>query len=92
MKEWLVMQSVQCAIYNSQNAMIMNTTKTIKKQYIAPQLLLEESFKVELGYAASNWINIDLDQLLFWSDDDPVELYDDRNGWEAGDENNHFWD
>ena len=72
--------------------MVMNEIKTIKKQYVAPQLLIGESFKVELGYAASNLVNIDLDQLLFWNDDDPVEVYDDRSGWGAEEENNHFWD
>ena len=55
-------------------------------------MTIEETFKVELGYAASNLVNTDLDQLMFWNDDDPVELYDDRSGWGATTENNHFWD
>ena len=91
MKEWSDTQFVQCATDNPQNAMVMNMIKITKKQYIAPKLT-QETYKTEMGYVGSNLVNINLDQLMLWRNDDPVEPYDNRSGWEASDENNHFWD
>lgn len=91
MKEWSDTQSVPCATDNPQNEMDMTTMNARKKQYSAPRMTVE-AYSAELGYAGSNMVNVDLDQLMFWRNDDPVELYDERSGWGASTENNHFWD
>jgi len=69
----------------------MITMNASKKQYMAPQLIVQ-TLKMERGYAASNLVNVNLNLLMFWSNEAPVELYEDRSGWGATVENNHFWD
>lgn len=57
-----------------------------KKEYVAPQLTVV-SFKVEMGFTASNPI---LDQIMFWEMDnrEQVEEYSEHSIWNNGE---GFW-
>ena len=60
-----------------------------KKEYIVPEVTVY-SYESENGYVSSIVL---YNTLELWENNyEQVEQYEDRNGWGAVSENNHFWE